>query len=942
MKYDHWGKNTYAFLSPKLEQAQALIRIATGFFTIQGYDLIRPVLVGKHIQIMVGYDETSKERLREKLIADIMLHLSLWDVQNRREAVLDLVRKIQQKQLEIIELGSPDILEARLRKQDHAKIFIIDTQVVIVGSANLTVNGLKRNVEGVAEIEEPPKVMEWVGKFEHYWQAPDTYDLTQALLEALLKWLELSKPYDVYLKTIQALMPEDPTEAPRSNYKMPVAYQRVVIERVLRQLKEWYGAMLVASTGLGKTIMATHISLRLKHDKRIQNVLVFCPKQVQDEWGYALHSAGVAHEIFTLNLLDRGGRRGAETRRLQRAFDLLDEKYLIIIDESQYFKNKLKASNGKLRKSVKRLVDTVNEKKALIILLTATPFAKGVEDINNQLYLLPHLAETSYLTDKGQYVIPGIRDAQIAPKAWKVINDEGFFDEFINLPVCTVISTSQVAKNFATHTEQGDYVEFGATRRWLPQISITKIKAAILLEEQMNKAITEGYFRHQVKSFQNRGKWQRTESMIRKEAEVAWLSSPLALREVVESTINERYDVQFVRSPESRETILAPILQSLKAMSYKEDEKFMMLCDLLSIYVKKGEKVLIFTERRATAIYIEKGLNTHNPMLHVANTVQETEAGDYKMKSDDELFDIIIDFAPEANADKITSSEHKRKSYDVLIATDAHGAGVNLQDASVAISYDLAWTADTIIQRAGRILRFWKHPREVNLFVFMGKFENSKEGQHKTNRVQERLDRLRRRSRQAEKFSELPVLPDKDSVEYKSLGELSALPFQDSIDTLGQVDLGLVEEFSGVSRFLLHITELRQNLDYVETIPDDITSALAYPGKKHQLYLLFHYDEQHYWVLYDIEKKSVLDIQEDELLDLIQCSFDTPLANTANADFIESVAQQARSIWIEQQELPNEAQVERICALHLIPQKGEEDFASSLAEQITPQSGKKN
>jgi hypothetical protein len=153
-------------------------------------------------------------------------------------------------------------IDARLRNRDHAKVFIVDDAFVVVGSGNLTISGLRHNQEGMTLIDEEQRVQYWVERFNYFWKHPDTIDLTQALLEALLRWLELHPPYDIYLKTIEALIGEDDTEPPRDNYKMPVQYQMVVIERVLRQLKDWGGAMLVASTGLGKTVMATHIALR--------------------------------------------------------------------------------------------------------------------------------------------------------------------------------------------------------------------------------------------------------------------------------------------------------------------------------------------------------------------------------------------------------------------------------------------------------------------------------------------------------------------------------------------------------------------------------------------------------------------------------------------------------------------------------------------------------
>ncbi|MCB0028449.1 MAG: hypothetical protein KDE28_11115, partial [Anaerolineales bacterium] len=71
-RHDHWANRTIQFLQPLLRQAERRVRIATGYFTIQGYDLLRDPLAEKQVFLMVGYDDPGKERLRERLIDEIM------------------------------------------------------------------------------------------------------------------------------------------------------------------------------------------------------------------------------------------------------------------------------------------------------------------------------------------------------------------------------------------------------------------------------------------------------------------------------------------------------------------------------------------------------------------------------------------------------------------------------------------------------------------------------------------------------------------------------------------------------------------------------------------------------------------------------------------------------------------------------------------------------
>ncbi|MGD1717405.1 helicase-related protein [Hydrocoleum sp. CS-953] len=61
---------------------------------------------------------------------------------------------------------------------------------------------------------------------------------------------------------------------------------------------------------------------------------------------------------------------------------------------------------------------------------------------------------------------------------------------------------------------------------------------------------------------------------------------------------------------------------------------------------------------------------------------------------------MINQFAPIANKKTNQYSE----TYDIFISTDTHGVGVNMQDASVVINYDIDWITIKPAQRAGIIL----------------------------------------------------------------------------------------------------------------------------------------------------------------------------------------------------------------------------------------------
>ena len=390
-------------------------------------------------------------------------------------------------------------------------------------------------------------------------------------------------------------------------------------------------------------------------------------------------SAGVNCEVLTRDLLDQPlSKRTHAVRQMLNHLGWVDDKFIIFVDESHHFKNMLRASDGTPRHSFRRLYEVVNSQHPYIVLLTATPFAKGVQDLDNQLYLLPHRADPSYTTATGQQAIPGVIDDQINPHAWKVQEGDSSFQDFKDLPVCTVISTSQVAKDFADHTPEGGYVLFGQEQRWIPHIEIKTIRVPVPLEREMSRAIRGGFFRHRLKRFKNRGEWQWSETTIEQHAEVAWTSSPAALYEVVQRAVEGIYQEKWKLPERLRQEVLMPILDQLHTLTHRHDEKFLTLCRYLEEAHQQGRKAIIFTERHATAVYLEEGLAELMPSLSVASVSRCTESG-YELKDfEKEVMPLIVDFAPQANAELHREREEPTE-YDVLITTDAYSMGVNLR-----------------------------------------------------------------------------------------------------------------------------------------------------------------------------------------------------------------------------------------------------------------------
>ena len=112
--------------------------------------------------------------------------------------------------------------------------------------------------------------------------------------------------------------------------------------------------------------------------------------------------------------------------------------------------------------------------------------------------------------------------------------------------------------------------------------------------------------------------------------------------------------------------------------------------------VLKKHKVLIFSEFADTARYL------HCELVAAGITgVEQIDSGSKKNRSE-----VIRRFAPYYNgASSAELAEEGETEIRVLISTDVLSEGLNLQDATRMINYDLHWNPVRLMQRIGRVDR---------------------------------------------------------------------------------------------------------------------------------------------------------------------------------------------------------------------------------------------
>ena len=168
--------------------------------------------------------------------------------------------------------------------------------------------------------------------------------------------------------------------------------------------------------------------------------------------------------------------------------------------------------------------------------------------------------------------------------------------------------------------------------------------------------------------------------------------------EAVEELSREEYRVEDMIDETIDDLVtIADFLQELQKFKVEHDDKLNALLKLLKTdSVLKKHKVIIFSEYMATARYLRQQL-----ALAGLKDIDEVDSA-----VDRDRGEIINQFAPYYNGMSTSKlAEQGLKETRILISTDVLSEGLNLQDATRLINYDLHWNPVRLMQRIGRVDR---------------------------------------------------------------------------------------------------------------------------------------------------------------------------------------------------------------------------------------------
>lgn len=172
---------------------------------------------------------------------------------------------------------------------------------------------------------------------------------------------------------------------------------------------------------------------------------------------------------------------------------------------------------------------------------------------------------------------------------------------------------------------------------------------------------------------------------------------PQELLDDVEPLDRKEYQIEEMMS----ETFLdldqiVQFLDEARKFDPKHDDKLQKLIRLLKTKELDGQKVLIFTEFADTARYLKGQLDKAG-----IDGAAQVDSGTKGNRAD-----VIQRFSPYYNGMSTAAlAEKGRTESRVLISTDVLSEGLNLQDASRMINYDIHWNPVRLMQRIGRVDR---------------------------------------------------------------------------------------------------------------------------------------------------------------------------------------------------------------------------------------------
>ncbi|MFD2446036.1 DEAD/DEAH box helicase [Bacillus sp. CGMCC 1.16607] len=417
----------------------------------------------------------------------------------------------------------------------------------------------------------------------------------------------------------------------------PLPHQLEVAKQVIENMNG--KAILADEVGLGKTIEAGLILKEYMIRGLVKKVLILVPASLVTQWAFELNTkffipAMTQRKSYVWEQADVVVSSIDTAKRNPHREIIFKQDYdLIIIDEAHKLKNN-KTKNYEFVQSLK---------KKFCLLLTATPIQNRIEEIFNLVSLLKpgHLGNETAFYEKYK------RDS-------RTLNDNEHLKELVN-------------KVMIRNRRNDTGIEW--TKRKVETYPIEFTEE----ERELYEAVT---------NLRNEGDWLGTSQF----SVMTLQREACSSREAVFYTLKNMLERKENPSKTFQDQIQLLIKKVEQVKANSKANKALELIQQID------DKVIIFTEYRATQLYLQWFLKQHG-------ISSVPFRGGFKRGKKDWMRELF------------------QKQAQVLIATEAGGEGINLQFCNHIINFDLPWNPMRLEQRIGRIHRLGQE-KDVHIYNF--------------------------------------------------------------------------------------------------------------------------------------------------------------------------------------------------------------------------------
>ena len=509
----------------------------------------------------------------------------------------------------------------------------------------------------------------------------------------------------------------DPMMAVHTSNVEPLPHQiTAVYESMLPRQPLRY--VLADDPGAGKTIMAGLFIRELLMRADAKRILIVAPGSLVEQWQDEMFEKfGLSFTLFSREQVEqsRGGNpfddidlMVARVDQLSRNEDLqeklrLSHWDLIVVDEAHklsasYFGNKV---NKTKRFQLGELLGSITRH---FLLMTATPHNGKEEDFQLFMSLLDSdrfygkFRDGAHKVDVTDLMRRTVKEEMLRFDGTKLFPDRRAITANYKLSdpeAALYAAVTDYVKEEMNRADQLDGQRKGNVGFALTSLQRRLASSPEAIYQSLKRRCNKLKRRVEDEKLRNRGQTLAETLNVNGAPEDIWESadamSPDDYENFEEAVVDQATAAQTIQELEAEIIILDALEEQAKQVVHSgQDRKWDELSNLLQSPTMREEsgrqrKLIIFTEHRDTLNYLA---------VKIRGLIGNEEA-----------VTMIHGGVKREERRKVQELFRNDPATRVLLATDAAGEGVNLQNANLMVNYDLPWNPNRLEQRFGRIHR---------------------------------------------------------------------------------------------------------------------------------------------------------------------------------------------------------------------------------------------